>query len=178
MRARWLALGLSVVTWLLGGCAMHGGMGTMHGGSAESPAAVEAAAETPALRVALLVSEARLGEAVTMVVRVRSVPLGEPVAGADVTVTVRATGAEQAIALRAEETPQGGVYQASHRFATPGLHEVGAAVRLGDLPAPAVAVTVHVGDRRGGSGGATVAVVAGLAMVVMMAAMLARGTWF
>ena len=159
---------------------MHGGMGRMHDGSAESPAAVEAAVETSALRVALLVPEARLGEAVTMVVRVRSAPLGEPVAGADVTVTVRAAGMEEATVIRAEEMPQGGMYQASHRFAEPGPHEVSAAVRLGDLPAPAVAVTVHVvaRDGRSGPGVATVAVVAGLAMVVMMAAMLVRGTWF
>lgn len=180
MSARWLVLGLPAVTWPLGGCAMHGGMGGMHDGSLESPAPVEAAAETAALRVSLLVPAAWQDEGVTIVVRVRSAPLGEPVAGADVTVTVRAAGAEQAAAIRAEETAEGGVYQVSHRFAEPGPHEVSAAVRLGDLPAPAVAVTVQVVARNGrsGPGVATVAVVAGLAMVVMMAAMLARGTWF
>lgn len=180
MSARWLVLGLPAVIWPLGGCAMHGGMGRMHDGSAESPAAVEAAVETSALRVSLLVPAAWQDEAVTMVVRVGRAPLGEPVAGADVTVTVRAAGTEEATAIRAEETPPGGVYQASHRFAEPGPHEVSAAVRLGNLAAPAVAVTVQVVARngRGGPGVATVAVVAGLAMVVMMAAMLARGTWF
>ena len=184
MRARWLALGLPLATWPLGGCAMHGGMGAMHGEAPEpsraAPGPVEAAAETAALRVSLLVPAAWQDEAVTIVVRVRSAPLGERVAGADVTVTVRAAGAEQAAAIRAEETAEGGVYQVSHRFVSPGPHEVAAAVRVSDLPAPAVAVTVHVvaRDGRSGPGVATVAAVAGVAMVVMMVAMLVRGTWF
>jgi len=185
MRATWIILGVAVATGPLGGCAMHGGMGGMHGGAAghsgAPPGAVEAEAETPALRVSLLVPEAMVGQAVTMTVRVRSATLGDPVSGAEVVVMVRQADAPDGTALRAEETTQRGVYQASHRFASTGPYEVAAEVRADDDPAQRVVVTVRTVVARGerhGTGVPTAAAVAGLAMIVMMGGMVASGTGF
>jgi hypothetical protein len=152
-------------------------MGAMHGEAPhQSGGAVEAEAATAALRVSLLVPQARVSEPVTIVVRVRSEPLGEPVTGAAVSVIVRAAGTEQAV-VPAEESPQGGEYRVSHRFAEPGRHDVRAVVRVGGFLALTVEVAVPVAaSGRGGPGIAPAAAFAGLVMVVMRAAMLTGGS--
>lgn len=179
MRASWLALGLGVVMWPVGGCAMHGGMAGMHGGGEPAPASaggVVALVETAGLRVSVEVPAVHPGETVRGIVSVRSAPAGEPVSGAEVVVTP-----PEGAAVRAHETSRGGVYEALLRFDSRGPHDVAVAVRAGDDPARQAVVTVRILDGRAerhGGGIPAAVVVAGVAMVVMMTWMVARGTGF